>query len=97
MASNGLTPVPLEVGQDPSAAGCHVVLMVFEDPEQLSALTASGVPVVAVNTASQVELLAELVRRGVSEVVSPPLEADVLTRKIRRAVERHRRQLKRKQ
>ncbi|MEM7153544.1 MAG: serine/threonine-protein kinase [Myxococcota bacterium] len=97
LASNGLTPVPLEVGQDPAAAGCHVALVVVEDLAHLSALTSTGIPVVAVNTASQVELLAELVRRGVSEVVSPPLEADVLTRKIRRAVERHRRQMKRKQ
>ncbi len=95
LASNGLFPEALEAHQDPRAVLCDVVLTVVENLEHLSALAKTGVPVVAVTSGSRVEVLAELLRRGVAEVLSPPIRADELARKLRRAVDRNRRQLKR--
>ncbi|MCH9682160.1 MAG: protein kinase [Deltaproteobacteria bacterium] len=95
LASNGLFPEVLEAHQDPRAVLCDVVLSVVDNLEHLSALTKTGVPVVAVTGANRTELLAELLRRGVSDVLCPPVRADELARKLRRAVERNRRQLER--
>jgi len=94
LASNGLVPARIEPGAAP--AGCEVVLTQVDDLDRLSALVASGVPVVAVPPSSRVELLAELLRRGVSDVLVPPLKVDELARKLRRAVGRNRRRTKRR-
>ncbi len=95
LASNGMTPERLEEAQDPRAALCDVVLTVVDDLERLTTLVKTGVPVVAVPPGSRVELLAELLRCGVSDVLTPPLKVDELARKLRRAVSRNRRQLRR--
>ncbi|MCA9705958.1 MAG: serine/threonine protein kinase [Myxococcales bacterium] len=95
LASNGLAPDRLDASMDPVAAGCDVVLAVVDDLDRISALVGSDVPVVAVPPASRVELLAELLRRGVSDVLAQPLEVDELARKLRRAVSRARRQRRR--
>jgi serine/threonine-protein kinase len=98
LASNAI--VPRSMPSTAPTAGVSpreldAILVVVDDLERLSALVATGVPVVAVPPASRVELLAELVRRGVSDVLSPPLKVDELARKLRRAVDRHRRRSRR--
>lgn len=95
MATNGLHPTRIEADA-PVDASAHDVALV--DVAQLSTITSlvrHGVPVVAISPASRVELLAELVRLGVSEVLSPPLKVDEIARKIRRAVQRNRRKQRR--
>ncbi|MEM9454453.1 MAG: serine/threonine-protein kinase [Myxococcota bacterium] len=96
LASNGLTPEPLDDQQDPRVASCDVVLTVVDDLDRIASLVQTGVPLVAVPPASRVGLLAELLRRGVSDVLTLPLEVDELARKLRRAVVRSRRQLRRR-
>lgn len=95
LASNGLYPERLGDGTSPAAISCDVVLAIVDDLEHLTALVATGVPVVAVPPGSRVEILAELLRRGVSDVLSPPIKVDELARKLRRAVGRIRRQRRR--
>jgi CheY-like chemotaxis protein len=95
LASNGMTPERLTPQQDPRAGLCDVVLTRVEELDRISELVQTGVPIVAVPPASRVELLAELLRRGVSDVLTPPLKVDELARKLRRAVTRNRRQLRR--
>ncbi|MCX4246660.1 serine/threonine-protein kinase [Paraliomyxa miuraensis] len=95
LASNGLYPERIEPGALPTPSRHDVVLALVEDLEHIAALTGSGVPVVAVPPGSRVELLAELLRRGVSDVLTPPLKVDELARKLRRTVTRHRRHDKR--
>jgi hypothetical protein len=95
LASNGLLPQRLEADADPRAERCDVVIATVDDLERISALVGTGVPVVAVPPGSRVEILAELLRRGVSDVLSPPLKVDELARKLRRAVGRNRRQRRR--
>lgn len=91
LASNGFFPERIEPTAMPTPEHHDVVLVVVEDLEHIAALTTCGVPVVAVPPGSRVELLAELLRRGVSDVLTPPLKVDELARKLRRAVSRHRR------
>ncbi|MEX1367044.1 MAG: serine/threonine-protein kinase [Nannocystaceae bacterium] len=91
MASNGLYAERLELGDDPRGVLCDALLIADEHLDVVPSLVRSGVPVVVVTPASRVEQLAELLRLGVKEVLSPPLEPDVVARKIRRAVERNRR------
>jgi hypothetical protein len=93
LASNGLCPRTLSSGVDPTT--CDVLLAIEGDLELVASLVATGTPVVAVPPASRVEILAELLRRGVSDVLAPPLKVDELARKLRRAVGRNRRQQKR--
>ena len=93
LASNGCMPRTLLDAAD--APTCDVVLVVTGELEHVSALVATGVPVVAVPPASRVEILAELLRRGVSDVLAPPLKVDELARKLRRALGRNRRQQRR--
>lgn len=95
MASNGLYAERLEPGQDPRGALCDAVLTNTDDPRRLSELAATGVPVI-VATNARADELAELLRLGVNEVLALPLEADVVARKIRRAVERSRRRMRRR-
>jgi len=93
LASNGLLPRAL--AGDADAHLCDVLLVVEGDLERVTALVATGTPVVAVPPVSRVEILAELLRRGVSDVLAPPLKVDELARKLRRAVGRNRRQQRR--
>ena len=95
MSRNGLYAERLEPGQDPRGALCDAVLTNTDDPRRLSELAATGVPVI-VATNARADELAELLRLGVNEVLAPPLEADVVARKIRRAVERSRRRMRRR-
>lgn len=97
MASNGLHPERVDLDQDPATASHDAILVEIANLDTLTAFANHGIPVVAVSPASRVEVLAELVRRGVSEVVSIPLQADEVARKIRRAVVRSRRHNRRTQ
>ncbi len=96
LASNGLCAEPMGPQQDPAEAPCDAILTRVDDLDRISELVATGIPVVAIPPASRVELLAELLRRNVSDVLSPPLKVEEVARKLRRAVNRHRRQLRRK-
>ncbi|MEM6994051.1 MAG: serine/threonine-protein kinase [Myxococcota bacterium] len=50
-----------------------------------------GLPVVAIIDTENLELIAELLRAGVMDVVAQPAQVDDVVRKVRRAVARHRR------
>jgi hypothetical protein len=90
LASNGLCPRRLDADA-PDASGCDALLVVVEDLARVSVLVDTGLPVVAVPPGSRVEILAELLRRGVSDVLTHPIKIDELARKLRRAVGRNRR------
>jgi len=93
LASNRCMPHALRDEAD--ATACDVILTVTADLERVTSLVATGTPLVAVPPGSRVEILAELLRRGVSDVLTPPLKVDELARKLRRAVGRNRRQQRR--
>jgi len=98
IASNAIVPrrlPPNPAEAVPAAVGLDALLVVVDDLERLSAWVDTGLPVVAVPPASRVEILAELLRRGVSDVLAPPLKVDELARKLRRAVGRNQRRHRR--
>ncbi|MEM9460138.1 MAG: serine/threonine-protein kinase [Myxococcota bacterium] len=90
MVVNGFIVETIEddaVGLD----SCEILLTTDLAPGRLEALVDTGLPVLVASGGPRMELLADLLRRGVSGVVASPFASDELTRALRRAVVRTRR------
>ena len=89
LGANGL--IAFIVSPDQPIDGADAIFAPGAEKEALEALAAHGVPLVTDAETGDMGRVTELLRAGVDEVVHRPIRAEDLSKKVWRAIRRHRR------
>ncbi len=89
LGANGI--LPYIVSEDQTVAGADAIYAPGAGADTLAALSAHGVPVLSDTPPGDMERVTRLLRAGADEVITQPVHAGELARRVWRAVRRHRR------